>query len=277
VKLADVSIRRPVFAVMLIGGLVVLGLVAVPRLGVDLWPRVEFPLVTVQTVLPGAAPETMEREVTETLEESINTIEGIRTLRSTSSDSLSLLFVEFELEYDIQEKAQQVREKVAAVRAELPEDAEAPVVDRVDPDAQPVLAVMLAAPYSIREVSEFADKRVKTRLERVPGVGSVSVVGARPREIRIWVDPLRLSGYGLAVDDVLDVLRREHVELPGGRIETSNTEYALKTEGKLRSAEEFAGVVVADRRGRVIHLRDVATVEDGLASPARTRYAWWTR
>ncbi len=264
-KLADVSIRRPVFAVMLIGGLVVLGLVAIPRLGVDLWPRVEFPIVTVQTILPGAAPETMEREVTEILEESINTIEGIRSLRSDSSDSLSLLFVEFELEYDVQEKAQQVREKVAAVRAELPDDVEEPVVDRVDPDADPVLGIMLAAPYAIREISEFADKRVKTRLERVSGVGSVTLVGARPREIRIWIDPLRLSGYGLAIDDVLSALRTEHVELPGGRIETARAEYALKTEGKLRSADEFADVVVAERGGRVVHLRDVATVEDGLA------------
>jgi HAE1 family hydrophobic/amphiphilic exporter-1 len=265
VRLSDVSIRRPVFAVMLIGGLVVLGLVSIPRLGVDLWPRVEFPIVTVQTLLTGAAPETMEREVTEILEESINTIEGIRLLRSDSSDSLSLLFVEFDLEYDIQEKAQQVREKVAAVRASLPDDVEEPIVDRVDPDAAPVLGVMLAGPYSIREISEFADKRVKTRLERVAGVGSVTLVGARPREIRIWIDPLRLSGYSLAVDDVLASLRSEHVELPGGRIETARAEYSLKTEGKLTSADEFADVVVAERGGRVVHLRDVATVEDGLA------------
>jgi len=265
VKLADLSIRRPVFAVMLIGGLVVLGLVSIPRLGVDLWPRVEFPLVTVTTVLVGAAPETIEREVTEILEESINTIEGVRSLRSDSSDSHSLLFVEFELEYDIQEKAQQVREKVAAIRAELPDGVEEPVVGRVDPDASPVVGVMLAGSYSIREISEYADKRVKTRLERVPGVGSVSIVGGRPREIRIWIDPLRLAGHGLAVDEVLGALRSEHVELPGGRIETSRAEYALKTEGKLASAEAFDDIVVAERGGRVVHLRDVAKVEDGLA------------
>ncbi len=264
-RLADVSIRHPVFAVMLIGGIVVLGLVSIPRLGVDLWPRIEFPLVTVQTVLQGAAPETMEREVTEVLEEAVNTIEGIRTLRSASSDSLSLLFIEFELEYDIQEKAQEVRERVAAVSAELPVDVEPPVIDRVDPDAQPVLAILLAGPYSIREVSELADKRIKTRLERVPGVGSITLVGSRPREIRVWIDPMRLAGYGLAVDDVLAALRREHVELPAGRIETPHAEYALRTEGKLRGAEEFAGVVLAERSGRAIHLRDVATVEDGLA------------
>ena len=264
-KLPEISIRRPVFAVMLIGGLVVLGVISIPRLGLDLFPRVEFPLVTVATVLEGAAPETVEREVSQVLEESINTIEGIRSLRSASSDSLSLLFVEFQLEYDIREKAQEVRDKVAAVRGDLPRDIEPPVVDRVDPDAAPILAVMLAGPHSIRTLSEFADKRVKPRIERVPGVGSVQLVGHRPREIRIWIDPIRLSGYALAVDDVLAALQREHVELPGGRIETLQHEYTVKTKGKLASAELFGDIVVFAHAGRVIHLRDVASVEDGMA------------
>jgi HAE1 family hydrophobic/amphiphilic exporter-1 len=264
-KLPDVSIRRPVFAVMLIGGLVVLGGISVPRLGLDLFPRVEFPLVTVTTVLEGAAPETVEQEVSQPLEESINTIEGIRTLRSASSDSLSLLFVEFELEYDIHDKAQEVRDKVAAVRGELPRDVEAPVVDRVDPDSTPILAVMLAGPQSIRTLSEFADKRIKPRLERIPGVGSVALVGDRPREIRIWIDPIRLAGYALSIDDVLAALEREHVEIPGGRIETERQEYTIKTKGKLISADRFGDIVVIERAGRVIHLRDVAKVEDGMA------------
>jgi len=265
VKLADTSIRRPVFAVMLIGALVVLGVVSIPRLGIDLWPRVEFPMVVVTTVLEGAAPETVEREISQVLEESINTIEGISSLRSTSSDSLSIIFVEFGLDYDIQEKAQDVREKVAVVRGELPRDVEMPVVERVDPDSQPVLVVLLAGPQSIRSISEFADKRVKPRLERIPGVGSVTLVGSRKREIRIWIDPLRLGGYGLAVDDVLGALEREHVELPGGRLETEQREWALRTEGKLTSADQFGAVVVAERGGSVIHLRDVANVEDGMA------------
>jgi len=265
VKLADVSIRRPVFAVMLIGGLVSLGLVSIPRLGLDLWPRVEFPMVTVVTTLVGAAPETMEREVSQVLEEAVNTIEGVRTLRSASSDSLSILFIEFELEYDVQEKAQQVREKVAAARADLPRDVDPPVIDRVDPDATPILAVMLAGPYSIRNLTEFADKRLKPQLERIPGVGSIQLLGGRPREIRVWIDPIQLAGYQLAIDDVLSAIRREHAELPGGRIETGEHEYALKTQGKLTTPGAFEQVVVAERGGSVIHLRDVASVEDGLA------------
>ena len=264
-RIADTSIRRPVFAVMLIGGLVVFGLISMPRLGLDLYPRVEFPMVTVTTVLEGAAPETVESEVSQVLEESINTIEGIDTLRSQSSDSLSLLIVEFGLEYDVREKSQEVRDKVAAVRGELPADAEPPVVLRVDPDAVPIMAVMVAGPHSIRTLSEFADKRVKPRLERIPGVGSVTLVGAREREIRIWIDPLRLSGYGLAVGDVLAAVQREHVELPGGRLETGRREWALRTQGKLVSAEQFGAIVVAERGGSVIHLRDVASVEDGMA------------
>ena len=264
-KLADISIERPVFAVMLIGALVVLGIVSIPRLGIDLWPRVEFPMVVITTKLAGASPETVEREVSQVLEESVNTIEGISSLRSTSSDSLSLIYVEFELEYDIQEKAQEVRERVSVVLGELPRDVEMPVVERVDPDSQPVLVVLLAGPQSIRAISEFADKRVKPRLERIPGVGSVTLVGSRKREIRIWIDPLRLGGYGLSVDDVIGALQREHVELPGGRLETEQREWALRTEGKLTSADQFGAVVVAEREGSVIHLRDVANVEDGMA------------
>jgi HAE1 family hydrophobic/amphiphilic exporter-1 len=156
-RLSDTAIRRPVFAVMLIGGLVLLGVISMGRLGLDLYPRVGFPVVIVTTVLEGAAPETVEREVTEVLEESVNTIEGIRSLRSASSDSLSLLFIEFELERDVSEKAQEVRDKISAVRAALPREVDPPVVDRVDPDATPMLAVMIAGPDSSRTVSEYAD------------------------------------------------------------------------------------------------------------------------
>lgn len=198
-------------------------------------------------------------------EESINTIEGVRTLRSASSDSLPLLFIEFELEYDIRIKAREVRDKVAAVRGRLPRDSEPPVVDRVDPDASPILAVMLAGPHSIRSLSELADKRIKPRLERISGAGSVELVGGRRREIHIWIDPIKLSGYALAVDDVLAALQRQHVELPGGRIEKPQQEFAVKTKGKHTSADRFGDIVVLERAGRVVHLRDVASVEDGMA------------
>ncbi|MFQ5699816.1 MAG: efflux RND transporter permease subunit [Myxococcota bacterium] len=263
-NLSSVSIRRPVFALMLILGLVVLGAVSLSRLEVALNPDVEFPFVAVQTVLRGASPETVESDVTDILEEEINTTEGIRTLRSVSSLGLSQIMVEFELGYDVNVKAQQVREKVALARPRLPLDVEDPVVTQFDPDASPILSVMLAGPKSIRELSEFAEHAVKERLERLPGVGSVSIVGARKREIRIWLDPLRLTGYGLATEDVAAALRRENSDLAGGRIESSSREWSVTTAGKVQDVDDFGALIVAERAGSLVHLRDVAFVEDGL-------------
>ena len=264
-KIADVSIRRPVFAVMLIGGLVAMGLVSIPRLGVDLFPKIEFPIVTVTTTLRGATPETVEREVTQVVEEAVNTIEGIRTLRSFSSESFSRVMVEFQIEEDARAKTQDVRDKVFAARAKLPEDVEPPVVERIDADAEPILSVLVSGPHSIRELTEFADKKLRPRLERVSGVGSITLVGGRVREIRIWLDPVRLAGTGLAVDDVLRALESGHVEVPGGRIETDRREYTVKTQGRLLRPEDFGDLVVAERAGRVVRVRDVAGVEDGMA------------
>ncbi len=264
-KLAEASIRRPVFAVMVIGALVVLGIVSLPRLGVDLFPKVEFPMVSVTTVLEGASPETIEREISQPLEEAINTIDGIKALRSSSSESVSQIFVQFELEHDVHQKAQDVRDKVSGVRDKLPAEAKTPVVARFDPDAQPILTLLLAGPQSIKALTELADKRIKPGLERIDGVGSVTLIGGRGREVRVWIDPVRLTGYGLAVDDVLNALRREHVELPGGRIEGEHAEWAIKTRGKFDSVEAISGAVVAERAGRAIYLRDVTTVEDGMA------------
>jgi HAE1 family hydrophobic/amphiphilic exporter-1 len=264
VTLSDVSIRRPVFAVMLIGALVVLGLVSLPRLDRRLLPEAELAIVTVTTLLPGAAPETIEREVTEPLEEAINTIDGIDSLTSTSSEGFSRILVSFGLDQDPVEKAQDVRDKVAVAVAELPSRAELPVVQRFDADGEPILAVLFAGPRTIRALTEIVEQKVKPRLERIAGVGSVEMVGGRKREIRIWLDPLRLSGYGMAVDDVLAALESEHVEMPGGRIETERREYTVRTQGKLRRAEQFGSLVVAERGEGVIRLHDVALVEDGM-------------
>jgi HAE1 family hydrophobic/amphiphilic exporter-1 len=264
VSLSEFSIRRPVFAVMLIGALVVMGFVSLPKLDVGLFPKAEIPIVTVTTRMPGASPETMEREVTQPLEEAINAIGGIRTLKSTSSESLSRIVLNFKLDQDPHVKAQEVRDKVAVAVDDIPTRAESPVVERFDTEGQPILSVLFAGPHSIRSLTEFVDKRVKPRLERIAGVGSATLVGGRKREIRIWVDPLRLAGYGLAIDDVLDALAREHVEIPGGRIETDRREYTVKTRGKLTQTEHFGRVVVAEHGGRVVRVRDVALVEDGM-------------
>ena len=260
-----ISIRRPVFALMLNVGLVVLGLVSLTRLNVDLNPDVEFPFVTVTTVLEGASPETVETEVTDILEEQINTIEGIRELTSISAEGVSQVFVEFETGYDVDVKAQHVREKIAPARADLPPDIEAPVVAQIDPDATPILSVMLGGPVSVRELSELAENAVKDRLERLPGVGSIEIIGSRRREVRIWLDPVRLAGYGLSIDDVRSTLLQENAETAGGRVEGRDREWTVTTSGRVRRVEDFGALIAAERGGRLVYLRDVALIEDGLA------------
>jgi HAE1 family hydrophobic/amphiphilic exporter-1 len=265
VKLAEVSIRRPVFAAMLILGLVVLGLISLGRLELKLDPDIDFPFASVVTELRGASPETVEREVTEVLEEQVNSIEGIRNLSSTSSEGLSRLHLEFDLSHEIDVKIQEVRDKVALARPLLPVDVEDPVVQKFDLDAVGFLTVVIGGPLGQRELSNFAEDDVKERLERVSGVGGVNVIGTRKREIRVWLDPLRLTGYGLAIEDVADTLRRENAELASGRIEGAEREWSVTTQGKAKSVEEFGEIIVAERAGRAVKLRDVAVVEDGMA------------
>ncbi|MBW2229460.1 MAG: efflux RND transporter permease subunit [Deltaproteobacteria bacterium] len=264
-NLSDVSIKRPVFAAMLTTGLVVLGLISLSRLEMQMDPDIEFPFLHVVTDLRGASPGTVEREVTDILEEHINSIEGIRTLSSISSQGRSRISVEFELGYEVDTKAQEVRDKVALARSFLPRDVEDSTVQKFDLNSIAVLTLVLGGPVTLRELSDLAEYEVKERLERLPGVGGVNVLGARERQIRIWLDPLRLAGYGLAVDDVGHTLRSENAELASGRIESDQREWSVTTQGKASSVEEFGAIVVAERAGRVVHLRDVAIVEDGMA------------
>jgi HAE1 family hydrophobic/amphiphilic exporter-1 len=265
-RIADFSIRRPVFAVMGIGALVALGLVSLGRLGTDLFPRIEFPFMAVTTLLEGATPETVESELSDPLEEQLNTIGGIEELRSISSEGISQVFVQFALEEDTDQRAQDVRDKVARARAELPPDAEPSVVEKVDPDAAPILSVMVSGELPIRDLTRFAKYVVKERIQRIPGVGSATLVGGREREIRIWADARRLRSYGLGVDDLLRALRSEHAEVPGGRLEAGAgaSELALKTKGEVETVREFGALVVAFRDGAPTRLADVARIEDGV-------------
>ena len=265
-RIADLCIRRPVLATMMIGSLTAMGAISLPRIGVDLFPRIEFPYVAVMAILPGATPETIETEVTDALEEEINTISGIDTLRSVSSEGLSQVFVQFDLEEDADEKAQDVRDKVARARAELPLDVEPPIVEKVDPSASPILSVMVSGSLPIRELTDYADDVVKERLQRIRGVGSVTLVGGREREVRIWLDADRLRSYALTVDDVIQAVRSEHAELPGGRLETEGgrSEFSFKTKGEVEFVREFEEIVVAFRDGAPTLVRDVARVEDGM-------------
>lgn len=264
--LADFCVRRPVFAVMLIAGLVGLGWVSLGRIGIDLFPRVEYPFISVATVLEGATPETVETEVTDILEEKLNTISGIKTLRSTSSEGLSHVFIEFEIEEEINVKSQEVRDRISLARGDIPIEAENPVVEKVDPDSDPIVSVLVVGDFSIRELTLYADDVVKEALQRVPGVGSAEIVGGRDREVRIWLDVDKLRGYGLSAEQVIAAIRSEHAEIPGGRLEASGglTEFTVKTKGEVESVAAFGDIVVAFHDGAPTWLRDVARIEDGM-------------
>ena len=263
-KISEIAIGRPVFASMVILSLVVFGATAYRTIGVDLFPDVDIPIVTVTVPYPGVSPETVETEVTDVVEEAVNTISGIKTLRSESIEGLSQVFIEFELEEDVDVASQDVRDKVAAVRADLPLDVEPPIIEKFDVNSSPILAIALSGNVPVRELTRFADESIKPRIEGIPGVGNVRFVGDRDREVRVWIRSDRLLALGLTAQDVTDALERENLEPPGGRVETATSEMIIKTKGRLDTVEQFGRLVVTNRGGTLIRLGDVAWIEDGM-------------
>ena len=196
-RLAEICVRRPVFTWVLILSFVVVGLFAYERLGVDRFPKIDLPFVTVSTVLVGAAPEEIETEVTDKIEEAVNTISGIDQLISISAEGVSQVVISFELEKNADVAAQEVRDRVNSVLRQLPRDAEPPVIEKIDPDAAPVLSLAVSASAPIRDVTEFADKTLRRQLESVLGVGQVQLIGGRLRQVNVVADPARLQSLGL--------------------------------------------------------------------------------
>jgi hydrophobic/amphiphilic exporter-1 (mainly G- bacteria), HAE1 family len=265
--ISDLSIRRPVLAVMVIGALVALGWVSYQRIGVDLFPRVEFPFVVVTTTLDGASPEAIETEVTDTLESQVNTIAGIKSLNSQSSEGISQVMLEFGLSENPDAKAQDVRDKVNLALRDLPQDADQPIIQKVDPDSEAILSVMLSGDLPVKELTRIADKTLKEQLQRVPGVGQVSILGGRKRQVRIWLDAQKMRAYGVTADDVVNAIRRENADIPGGSIETAGgfKELGVKTKGEAETVADFNDIVVAFKGNALpTRVRDVATVEDGV-------------
>jgi HAE1 family hydrophobic/amphiphilic exporter-1 len=262
-KLADICIRRPVFAAMLILALVVVGAAAYFRLGVDRFPAVDLPTVIVRTTLPGAAPEDVEAEVSDRIEEAVNTVAGITELRSVSANGSSVVIATFDLSRDIDGAAQDVRDRVQAAQRSLPEDTDPPTVFKQDNDSAPVLTVALSAPRTVRELTELADNVVKPLLERADGVGEVRVVGGQERAIKIWLDSDRLAAYRLSIQAVRDAIARQNANLPGGNITTSQSESTLRTMGRVQDPRAFADIVVAAPGGVPVRVRDLGRVEDG--------------
>ena len=263
--LAAISVKRPVFASVLILSLTVVGAFAFTRLGVDRFPKVDFPTVVVTTRLPGAAPEEVETEITDKIEEAVNTISAIDELRSTSSEGVSLVVVSFLLEKDADIAAQEVRDRVNRVLPLLPKTIQQPTVEKFDPDAAPVLTVAVSAKKPLRDITEYADKVLRRQLESVNGVGQVVVSGGRARQVNVSLDAARLRAYNLTVTDVARALQTQNAEIPGGRVEQGATALTLRTRGRVQSVQEFGDIVVRQRDAYPIRLRDVATIEDGMA------------
>ncbi|HEY8559769.1 MAG TPA: efflux RND transporter permease subunit, partial [Pyrinomonadaceae bacterium] len=216
--LAEICVKRPVFATMLILSITVLGAFSFFSLGVDLFPKVDLPTVVITTTNPGAAPQEVETEISDKIEAAVNTISGIDELRSTSVEGVSTVIATFVLEKDGDVAAQEVRDKINLITRDLPETIEQPVIQKIDPDASPVLRIVVSGPQSLRDVTDIADKQIKDRIETIGGVGQVNIVGGATREIQIQLDPEKLRSYGLTYTDVANAIRQQNLEVPGGRV-----------------------------------------------------------
>lgn len=262
--LARICVERPVFASVLMLVILVLGTVGYRGLGVDQFPNVDIPVVVVTTVLPGAAPEEVESDVTDKIEGAVNQISGVDELNSVSSEGVSQVIIRFDLDKDTDTAAQEVRDKISLILQELPQGIEQPVVTKVDPGATPVLYLGLRSrSESIRALSEFADKSVRRQLETVSGVGKVAITGGRARQINVLMDPVRLRSAGFTAVDVLNALATQNLMTPGGNFETGPQSLTLRIDGRVTSVDQVERIVVRSQEGRILRLSDVAQVEDG--------------
>lgn len=266
-NLADICIKRPVFATMLILALVVLGLFSYAELGVDLYPNVDLPTVTITTTLKGASVEEMETSVTKPIEEIINTIDGIDELRSVTKEGVSTIIVQFVLEKNGDVAAQDVRDKVSTILSQLPVGTDPPVIEKFDIDARPVMRIAVSGRRNLREVTEIARKRIKEDIEAQRGVGAVTMVGGQERTINIYVDPDRLAAYNIPVSQVKRAIQAQNVEIPGGRVDQERRELVLRTMGRIERAEDFNDLIVANFQGRPITIRDIGHAENSTAEP----------
>ncbi|HWS53547.1 MAG TPA: efflux RND transporter permease subunit, partial [Pyrinomonadaceae bacterium] len=262
-KLAEICIHRPVFAAMIILALVVVGAASYFSLGVDRFPSVDLPTVSVRTSLPGASAEEMETLVSQEIEEVVNTVDGIDELRSISGPGTSIVIATFKLDRDLETAAQDVRDRVATVVRQLPEDVQPPVVQKFNNDSAPVMTIAMSADRSLRELTELADKLARPQFERVGGVGEVSVVGGVERAINVWVDAERLAAYQIPITAVQQALARQNADIPGGNVTTGREELTLRTMGRFTDPREFDELTIATVGGSAVRLRDVGRVEDG--------------
>src|SRR5690349_7968964 len=262
--LSDVSIKRPVFATLLMVALVVLGIVSYRRLAIDEYPDVTYPTITVQTSYPGASPEVMMRQVSKPLEEALNTVQGIKEINSSSYEGGSQVRLSFNLGVDIGVAQQDVQAKVSRIRRSLPPNIEDPIIQHFDPNDSPIMSLALqSSERPLREITDLADQVVTPRFEAIPGVGGVNIVGGNRRQIQVQLDPAAMHAYNVSPVQVMQALQRENQEVPAGRVQGPTTERLVRITGRIVDPKAFADIAVAVRNGVPIKLGDVGTVIDG--------------
>ncbi|HEX8423535.1 MAG TPA: efflux RND transporter permease subunit, partial [Pyrinomonadaceae bacterium] len=267
-KLAEICVRRPVFATVIILLLTVIGGFSFFTLGVDRFPKIDIPTVSVSTSNPGAAPQEIETEITDIIEGVVNTVPGIDEMRSSSAQGRSNVTINFNLEKDPDLATQEVRDKISTVINRLPETADPPVVRKSDPDSQPVLVYAISAPRSSVELTDLVQRQIQERIESADGVGEVVVFGGRQREIKVYVEPDRLRAYNLSVTEVSNALRQQNLELPGGRLDEGARTVTLRTLSKVTKVEDFNNIVVATRNNYPVKISDIGRVEDSGVDPS---------
>ena len=261
--LPDISIKRPVTATMLVLALVIFGLIGFSRLGVSLYPQIDDPVVTVSTTWQNARPEEVDNEITDILEDAVSGVSGIKHIVSESSEGRSRITITFELGKDIDVAAQEVRDKVSARLRRLPNDADIPVVDKLDINAQPIIWLAVTGQRAIEDLTYFADVQIRPLLQKIEGVGEVSVGAGREKQVHIRLVRERLAAYRIGVDEVIDAIRRQHLEIPGGKIDSQAKEFLVRTVGEFETAEAFNDLIVAYREGTPIRLGLLGTAEAG--------------
>jgi HAE1 family hydrophobic/amphiphilic exporter-1 len=260
--IADISIKRPLFVGVIVLVLTLFGLICLTRLPIDLMPNVDIPYVTIVTAYPGVGPTEIESLVSKPIEDAVSPIGGIKKVYSFSRESASVVVIEFDLGTDINGAVADVRDKVSAIRGDLPQDIVDPSIARVDINAHPIMNVTLFGKGSLAETRKLADDTVKERLQRIDGVASVDVVGGLEREIDIRVDQGRLEAYGLGLAQVVAALKGDNLNVPGGRIDQRSREYTVRTVGEFSSVEQIAAINLAVIDGMPLTIGDVATIED---------------
>ena len=273
-KLSEISIRRPVFATVMSLAILLFGIISFTQLPVREYPDIDPPVISVVTLYRGASSNVVETEISDIMEEQFATLEGVKTITSSSQEGGSVITIEFELNRDVNEAANDVRDRVSRIRGALPQEIDDPVISKVDANAQAIVWLALSSTqYSGLELSDYADRVLKEKIQRIPGVGSVIIGGERRYAMRVWLDPLRMAAHGLSAQDIESAVRSENAEIPGGRVEGTQREFAVRTRGDLDTPEQFAAIIVSQKGNDIVRLHDVADVEVG-AEDERTIARW---